>query len=259
MRKITKADVEAYVLGCIHDPRLQKAIENARDSDSQVRSWFEAWDTEDSGGIQDIIAGQADALAGKLQAEHDAQEGRKKVIPLWTAGLLAAGRRGRLPEEMPICEAWSTSGPDPLSTRHASGLKSAAKSQPTAPEDAPLPEPPYTCVRDEVLLSAQQEEDIPFGLVRVLAMDEGKPFHSKIVMMTYDAAETLWRLELPLAHLFEGDIPDGKPDYYLVPADEPYAAWFPSAEVTRILKSLPASFTVERARLENLLEVLAAQ
>jgi hypothetical protein len=74
--EITKADVEAYVLGCVRDPEMVASIEHAREFDPVVRRWFAAWDTEAADEMPDhnsdvhgIVAKQAAALADRYCKE----------------------------------------------------------------------------------------------------------------------------------------------------------------------------------------------
>ena len=256
--RITKYDVFRYMANQLTRSRRQE-LEAACNTDAQVRRWFE----ELTPRKEELVDNSASGVSQLRDVQRLPRPGRHARLtttprlPAWTPGILAADRRGRLPRNMPTAIEWTALSPAHLHTSHESVGKDATKTKAKpASKEEPLPTPPFTCVRDETLISAQNEQDVPFGLVRVFVLEEGKPTRTKIIVLEHSAPEKLWRLELPLHDFFEGDVPDGEPEYYLVPADEGSADWFPVAEVRNKRDRLPKTRSVERERLSEFIELL---
>jgi len=119
-----------------------------------------------------------------------------------------------------------------------------------------LPDPPYVVACEHDIHIAQLVEQVPYGVIRVIASVEGRPLSSIVRVMDYDEGAKQWVLVVSATEFFGYDVPKGDLDFHVQPARRELFAWFPADEIEDLQKGIPAERVRERTGVQTLLHDL---
>lgn len=102
----------------------------------------------------------------------------------------------------------------------------------TLPAD--IPAEPFVFATTRTIHVRQGKDDVPYGVVRVIAALDGVPLASVVRIMEFVEAYPEWHLEISKTALFGRAVPSGNLEYYALPARLDTLACFPRSDIEEL-------------------------
>jgi hypothetical protein len=254
--EISRLDVLQYVLGRVTDAERRAAIERTRQSHPEL------WDglpeaALDEAEIDERLGPDAAAeWVPEVLDNYFAQRAQIRRDIKQIAQLLRASKDGlTLHASRPLLRNWPAErfGGTRVAIQSGRSWRYGDKTGPAYPD---LPEPPYVVPFQHNIYIGQPGENVPYGVVRIIASLEGRPLASIVRIMDAEADGMVWTLVVATTDLFGRNVPEQEIDYHVQPARRELFAWFPREEIERLAVKLPVGQVKERERVEALLHDL---